>query len=134
MIKRKDFQIEVGCATSGATFVRVVHLATGLERRSGDIPNGEVGRVRDRLLRELNAELYDENDFLINLFRSEPGDCWQLVHLPSGKSRSIATVGCQNQHELIRDAIDSILEELAGGGVGRETGSQKLDNDEESLP
>lgn len=116
MVRREDFKIEIGSAPNGA-YVRVVHLPTAMERRSDGIQDGRVREVRDRLLRELPAELYSRSDFETRIVRAEGGDFLQVLHRLSGKSRFVHHLGQRNQHRLIEDMIDSILEELAREAV-----------------
>jgi hypothetical protein len=111
MIRREDFQIDISQSPEGAT-VHVRHLLTGKEQIENGIQQGDVGRVRDRLVRMLEAELYDENEFEIRIGCAECGDFLQVIHFPSGKSRSIHPIGNKEQHLLIREMTDSILEEL----------------------
>lgn len=88
MIRREDFQIDIRQSPRGAS-VHVRHLRTRKERVENDVPGGDVGQVRDRLLRELQGDLCSEDDFKVRIGRAEGGDFLQVIHLPSGKSRQV---------------------------------------------
>lgn len=112
MIRRGDFQIDICQSPTGAS-IHIRHRRTGKERIENGVPDSEVCRVRDRLLRELRGELYSENDFQVRIGRAESGDFVQVIHLPTGKSRLECPLGKKSQNLLTRNLMDSILEELS---------------------
>ncbi len=57
MIDPSEVRIDTGRHENGGTFVRVVHLPTGLARERGPIGTSAPQQVRDELLDELEVEL-----------------------------------------------------------------------------
>jgi hypothetical protein len=55
--KPGDFRVDVGRASAGRTFVRVVHLPTGKERIVVGLDGAEPAEVALRLTTELDHEL-----------------------------------------------------------------------------
>jgi hypothetical protein len=122
MIRPEDFKIDISQSPTGAS-VHVLHRPTGKERRENNVPERQVGQVRDRLLRELESGLYGKYDFEIRTGRAVSGDFVQVIHIPSRKSREICPIGKRSHALLTRDMMDSILEELF-----REAGKKERDD------
>jgi len=101
MILPEDFEIAIGAADDGSTFVRVVHLPTGNERRRDNVPAGEVGTTRDALLAELRRLLYATEDIRFVTGKSEGGDFIAVHHRPSGIHRH--ALSRESTYELLLD-------------------------------
>lgn len=58
MLRDEDVRVDVGRASHGGDFMRLVHLPTGIERtHSGPMRGLNQREVRLRLLKEIEAEL-----------------------------------------------------------------------------
>ncbi|MDR3404099.1 MAG: hypothetical protein P4L99_16500 [Chthoniobacter sp.] len=57
MVKQEDIIIDIGRAVGG-DFIRVTHQPTGIFRTQGP-PLLEPGKARDKMLREIEAELIE---------------------------------------------------------------------------
>jgi hypothetical protein len=106
MIRPDDFQIRIGQSCS-ATYVQVTHKPTG-NKRAADQAHGEpVAQARERLIRELTAEVFREEDFQVDHLRVTGGGRTRVTHLPSGRSIKAAA-----SESTSRDLINSLLDQL----------------------
>ena len=116
MIRPDDFNITIG-DSDGETFVHVVHIPTGNERRRDAVTAGDVGRTRDALIVELRGLLFSTDDIRCDTGRADGGDFIAVRHLPSGIQRS--AMRRDSTHELL---LDEVLTELwtdrTGGARG----------------
>jgi hypothetical protein len=112
MIRPEDFHITIG-DTDGSTFVHILHVPTGNERRRDSVVSGDVGRTRDALLAELRGLLFSENEIVFDTGRAEGGDFIAVRHLPSGIQRR--AMRRESTHELL---LDEVLTELWASRIG----------------
>ena len=116
MIRPDDFDITIG-DTDGTTFVHVIHIPTGSERRRDAIAAGDVGRTRDALIAELRGLLFSTDDIRRDTGRADGGDFIAVRHLPSGIQRS--AMRRDSTHELL---LDEVLTELWADRTGESRG------------
>lgn len=87
MIRPEDFQIRIEYDSHGALVV-VGHAISGIERRARPSSLESVGKVKERLLAEIERELYDSADIRIEYARSRRDGkvigFIRVVHLPTG--------------------------------------------------
>jgi hypothetical protein len=120
MILSTDFRSEIGTTERG-TYVIVLHAPTGKCRAVDPVRRDErVGRVRERLIREIQRELYNEDDVQVTIGCGETGDFLRVIHLPTGKTRTVCPIGKQSVSHLKIEMIDEIVAELVReqGSVG----------------
>ena len=116
MIRPDDFDITIG-DSDGNTFVHIVHIPTGNERRRDAIAAGDVGRIRDALIAELRGLLFATDDIRCDTGRSEGGDFIAVRHLPSGIQRF--AMRSESTHELL---LEEVLAELWADRIGESRG------------
>jgi hypothetical protein len=112
MIRPEDFNITIG-DPDGSTFVQIVHIPSGNERRRDGVAAGDVGHTRDSLLAELRGLLFAPDDIRCDTGRADGGDFIAVRHIPSGIQRR--AMRRESTHELL---LDEVLTELCADGGG----------------
>ncbi len=111
MIAPHDYAIEINADDMGV-WVRVRHKITGAQREARLSATESVGAVRDRLIAQIAAEIYDLKDIVIEVGHTRKNgiarDYIRVTHKPSGINR-----GARHNGEVShRDLLDEVLTEL----------------------
>lgn len=87
MIRPEDFQICIEYDSHGVLVI-VGHAISGIERRARPSLLESVGKVKERLLAEIEREFYDSADIRIDCGHGRRDgkvyDFIRVVHLPTG--------------------------------------------------
>ena len=111
MIAPHDYAIEINADEAGV-WVRVRHKITGSQREARPLATESVGAVRDRLIAQIAAEIYDPKDIVIEVGHTRENgsarDYIRVTHKPTGINR-----GARHNGEISHcDLLDEVLTEL----------------------
>lgn len=104
MIRPSDFEVEFA-----GPVVRVTHRPTGARREAAVRP-GEGGKVRDRLIAELERRVFRPEDFVVDLLCAEGGSFLVARHVPSGRrGEPAAAASGPRERELLAALVEALV-------------------------
>lgn len=111
LFRETHFDYEIS-ETPYGTRVRVTHMPSGKTRVVDSVLGESVGRVRQRLRKEIESELFSPGDFRTQIRRNRGRMFVKVSHTPSGISRQADQVDNENAFDVKIQFIDEILLEL----------------------
>jgi hypothetical protein len=115
MIQPQDFHVQIDYDESGVLVV-VTHKPTGLQRQGRPTSTESVQHVKDKLLAQVESELYNPEDFEFLTGRcvvnGKTGTMYGATHKSTGKSRAVNSVEHQVSNTVHRDLLDELVAEL----------------------
>jgi hypothetical protein len=114
VVHKTDFHIKLDYDESGLIVI-VTHKPAGIERHARPGKGESVQRVRDNLLKEVQDQVYDPDEFEFGIGRcvkeGKTRTFYSANHKPTGKSRS--SLG----EVTWREMLDELVQELWNEGI-----------------
>lgn len=115
MIQPHDYAIEINADQTGV-WVSVRHTITGSQLSAKPGAAESVGAVRNRLIAQIEAEIYDPDEFEFAIGHTRMGavaavtarDYLSVTHKPTGVTRA----GYSSHGASHRELLDEVLTEL----------------------